>query len=38
MKKINTNELDSYDKFVLNIDPDIDYDGDDYDANFEEND
>lgn len=49
MIRINTNQLDEYDKWVLGLDPsentpennlendtDIDYDGDDYDANFEE--
>lgn len=38
MRRINTNDLDGYDKFVLNLDSDIDYDGDDYDANYEEDD
>ncbi len=38
MKFINANNLDDYDKFVLNLDSDIDYDGDDYDANFDEED
>lgn len=36
MIRINSNQLDEYDMFVLNFDSDIDYDGNDYDANFEE--
>ena len=39
MRQCKLHDLDEYDRFVLNVeelDADIDYDGDDYDALYEE--